>query len=222
MTISLVFDTETDGPVSKPDPRDPATASTVQLYAALYEHEEGKSYLDEYPIEGAHPTDEPIIKFVNTAKPFAVLSTILDARVDVPKGAFDVHGISREKTERLGADPKNVAHLLEDFLDIADVLVAHNIRFDLGVVGRLLHVNGLDASILDEKKQFCTMRALKPVMRLTPKVYGDFKNPKLIEAYRYIYNRDFEGQAHDAAADSVACADIYFACMHMNVEDPKS
>lgn len=216
--ISLVFDTETTGAVSKADPRDPSTASVVQVYASLYEHNgdgDEVQILDEINHLG-----DKAERFVNVARPFATLSTLVDADVDVPKGAFDVHGIDRKKAARLGVDPKNVAHLLEDFFDIADTIVAHNLRFDTGIVGRLFHTSGIDASIVGEKAQYCTMRALKPVMRLTPKVYGDWKNPKLIEAYRYIYNRDFEGQAHDAAADSLAAADIYFACLHMDIEDP--
>jgi DNA polymerase-3 subunit epsilon len=51
-------------------------------------------------------------------------------------------------------------------------------------------------------------------MKMTPKVYGDWKNPKLIEAHRYIFGRGFEG-AHDASADSAACAAIYFAILAM-------
>lgn len=222
MTISLVFDTETTGAVSKADPRDPATAHIVQLYAALYEHDPEVSYIEErtLPLPHFDMESDPLIEQRNIARPFAMLSTIIDAGVDVPKGAFDVHGIDRAKATRLGVDPKNAAHILDDFLDIAEVIVAHNIRFDTGIAGRLLHTSGIDASILASKKQFCTMRALKPIMRMTPKVYGDWKMPKLIEAYNYVFNRDFEGQAHDAAADSNAAADLYFACLHMGIEDP--
>lgn len=215
--ISLVFDTETTGPCSKPDPADPATDAVVQLYASLYEHDPAVSQIEE--IEGSD-NGEHVMRFFNRARPFATISTIVDAGRDVPKGAFDVHGIDRAKAKRLGVDPKNLAHIFEDFVDIADTLVAHNKRFDLGICGRMLHEHGLDADILKEKDTFCTMQALKPVMRLTPKVYGDFKQPKLIEAYRYIFNRDFEGQAHDAAADSLAAADLYFACLHMGISDP--
>ncbi len=204
--ISLVFDTETTGPISKPDWTDPAISSLVQIFAALYEHEEH--------------SDDFIVDNVNMQKPFAVLSTIIDADMDVPKGAFDVHGIDRKKMRRLGVDPANVAHLMEDFFDITDVIVAHNKRFDLGIIKRFLHVNGRDASFIDEKANFCTMNALRPVMQITPKVYGDFKNPKLIEAYRYVFNRDFDGEAHDASADAVAAADLYFACLQMHIPDP--
>lgn len=214
--ISLVFDTETTGPVSKPDFRDPSTDGIVQIFGALYEHDPK----DTIAIHDIMIGDMKGERFEVLPKPFAQLSTIVDVGRPISPGAEKVHGISREKTKLLGVDPKNMAHIFEDFIDIADVLVAHNKKFDLGIVGRALHEAGLDAAILAEKKTFCTMNAMRPVMRLTPKVYGDFKNPKLIEAYRHIFNMDFKGEAHDAAADSLACADIYFACLFMDIKDP--
>ncbi len=210
--ISLVFDTETTGAVSKADPKDPATDGIVQLYASLYEHDEAKSYITT-DADGRH---------ICSAEPFAVLSTIIDiGRPSHPK-AVEVHGIDQARSKRLGVDPSNAAHIFEDFVDIADVLVAHNKRFDLGICGRFLHENGLDASILAEKKTFCTMNALQPVMRLTPKVYGDWKKPKLIEAYNHVFGRDFDGRAHDAASDSIAAAHLYFACLNINIKDPSA
>lgn len=214
--ISLVFDTETTGAVSKPDFRDPSIAGIVQLFGALFEHDPQ----DTIDVQDIMIGDMKGERFIVKPKPFAVISTIVDVGRAIEPGAQKVHGIDRDKTKRLGVDPKNLAHIFEDFIDIADVLVAHNKKFDLGIVGRLLHENDLDATILTEKETFCTMNAMKPVMRLTPKVYGDWKNPKLIEAYRYIFNEDFKGEAHDAAADSLACADIYFACRYMELKDP--
>lgn len=216
MTISLVFDTETTGAKSGLDPRDPDIAGIVQIFGSLYEHDDQDGLIKEYDItvNGEHAT-----RFEVLPKPFATLQTIVDVGRVIEPGAQKVHGISRDTSKRLGVDPKNMAHVFEDFLDIADVIVAHNKKFDIGILGRALHEAGLDASILSEKRAYCTMNAMRPVMRMTPKVYGDFKNPKLIEAYRYIFNEDFKGEAHDAAADAKACADIYFACLFMQVPD---
>ena len=214
--ISLVFDTETTGAYSKPDFRDPSIAGVVQIFASLYEHDP----VDTIKVHDIMIGEEKGERFEVIPQPFAVLQTIVDVGQPIEPGAQNVHGISRAKTERLGVDPKNMVHLFEDFVDIADVLVAHNKKFDLGIMGRAMHVADLDPNILAEKETYCTMAAMKPVMRLTPKVYGDWKNPKLIEAYRYIFNEDFKGEAHDAAADAKACADIYFACRYMQLEDP--
>jgi hypothetical protein len=37
-----------------------------------------------------------------------------------------------------------------------------------------------------------------------------YKWPRLSEAYKFFFGRDFE-DAHDAAVDSKACAEVYFA-----------
>jgi DNA polymerase III epsilon subunit-like protein len=206
--IALVFDTETTGAVSKPDWRDPAIDHVMQLYAGLYDFDPTKSYIHE--VDG---------KNVCTIKPFASISVIVETERDPHPKAVEVHGISKARASLVGVDPKNAAHLFDDFVFVADIMVAHNIRFDLGIMARALHTAGIDPQPMLDKPRFCTMTALKPVMRMTPKVYGDWKMPKLIEAYNYVFGRDFEGAAHDASADSLAAGDLYFACRSLNIED---
>lgn len=202
--ISLVFDTETSG-LSAKDHTSAKNGKLLQLYAALYEHAEGESFIRKNA-EG---------QMECTATPFATLSTYLDAQVDVPPDAFKVHGIDKAKQAKLGADPFNVACLFEDMLDIADTLVAHNLNFDYAIIKHFLWSHDREIAYLDTKAQFCTMRTLKPLMRLEPKKYGDWRFPKLIEGYQYMFDRDFEGDAHDASADAKAAADLYFGLLYM-------
>lgn len=201
--LSLVFDTETTGPVAKADHTDKGNSKIVQIYAALFEHDIDKSYIEQ--IDG---------KMVCTAKPVQQVSLVLDAGVDIPKGAFDVHGISREKTEAMGVDPKRAIDLLGDLFSVADAHVAHNKQFDTRMVAHAAHAAGLDPNFLDGKFNVCTMKILTPVMKLMPKRFGDYRYPKLIAAHEYLYGYGFDG-AHDAAEDSLAAARIYFALLHM-------
>ena len=201
--LSFVFDTETSG-FSKRDHTDPENGKLVQFYGALYEHDPNVSYID---------TSNMTLKL----RPIATLHTIVDSQVEVPQGAYEVHGIDKAKQAKYGADAFNVACLLEDFLDIADRLVAHNINFDVPIIKHFLWSHDREVDYIDGKEQYCTMRTLKPLMRLTPKKFNDWRFPKLIEGYRYIFDRDFKGDAHDASADAQAAADIYFGLLHMNV-----
>lgn len=198
MTIATIFDTETTGANTKADPTDPGTATCLQLYAAMFEYENDQPFFDEAG------------KFLLT--PIQEIRAILMCAPDLfvhPK-AEEIHGISAARANAVGVAQATASYVLHDFLTVSDRLVAHNIGFDTKIARRLFHVTGLDHNVVDKPQPFCTMEYLKPVMRMEPKRFGDWKMPKLIEAYNYLFGKDFEGNAHDAAVDASACAHIYF------------
>ncbi|MDX0267697.1 hypothetical protein GOC13_07740 [Sinorhizobium meliloti] len=201
--LSFIFDTETTGAAAKKDPFDPKHDKIMQFYGGLYEHDEHSNYLEERDGE-----------LICTAKPVMSLNFLVQTDKEPHREAVAVHGISHERAKLLGVSPDNLAHVLEDVIDVADRLVCHNFVFDSRMVKHLFATEGLDHTFVDTKESFCTMEYLKPIMRMTPKVYGDWKNPKLIEAHQYIFNRGFDG-AHDANVDASACAAIYFAILAM-------
>ncbi len=89
----------------------------------------------------------------------------------------------------------------------SEILVAHNINFDMGIIK--------DAwpfayRLMEGKEQYCTMRKAHSIVSLVGTHAGRTKFPKLIEAYRHFYGKDFDN-AHDAMADIRACRDVYFA-----------
>ena len=202
--LSFIFDTETTGACTNKDPADPKHDEIMQFYGGLYEHDPDKGYIIE---------DENN-DLTLSLKPIVSLNFIVQCDKEPHRQAVAVHGISKERSTQVGIDPGNLAHILDDMIDIADRLVCHNVTFDTRMVKRLFWLHDIDPLIVDSKPSYCTMATLKPVMRMLPKVYGDWKNPKLIEAYRYIFNREFEN-AHDASADASACAAIYFALLHL-------
>lgn len=205
--ISTVFDTETTGVNAKEDPSDPKTAKVVQFFAAMFEHDPQQDYFE---------IDHKGIKRL-TLKPIQTLNTIvyLEDGLTVDPRAEAVHGISAERSRTLGAALDGVASVFADWADASDMLVAHNIAFDRKIMRRMFHEAQIDPAIIDKPTHFCTMNYLKPIMQMTPRMFGDWKMPKLIEAYQYLFLRDFDGDAHDAAADSMACADIYFEIGHL-------
>jgi DNA polymerase III epsilon subunit-like protein len=90
----------------------------------------------------------------------------------------------------------------------AHTLIAHNIFFDLGFVGQYMERNEQDASILNQKSLFCTMKSTTDLCRL-PGRYGNFKWPKLTELYKFLFNEEMEG-AHDAMVDVRATRRCYY------------
>lgn len=180
----LAFDTETTG---KADFRAPSTAThqpyIVQLGAILFDN--------DWTVRGE------------------INLIIRPEGWRVPEEAAAIHGITNEIAAKFGVHVSEALSCFRSFFAAADVCVAHNLSFDALVIGaavtRLTQCVGFQGEIMD--KGFCTMEAMTPICQLTGN-YGDYKWPKLQEAYRHAFNEDFQG-AHDAMADVRACARIY-------------
>ncbi len=208
--FSLVIDTETTG-FTRSDYKDKKNGKVVQLYAALYDHDPDVSMIKN--VNGS---------LVNSARPIAVLSTIINQNMVVPQPAFDVHGINRAWMGKVGCSPAVAVNMLADMLDVSDTVVAHNIAFDVPIIRHLFWEFGSEADIemLDSKDTFCTMRKLTPIMALPPKKNNEYRWPNLPAAYNFIFDRNFTGEAHDASADGMAAADVYFGLLHIYTQSP--
>lgn len=93
------------------------------------------------------------------------------------------------------------------------LLVAHNFQFDHRMLLRDFAHARRDMVILNLLRPFCTMRALTSRMRLpSPRGRaGEYKWPKLDEAYQFLFDRSVPGREdrHDAMADVLACKDVF-------------
>ena len=88
----------------------------------------------------------------------------------------------------------------------AQVIIAHNIGFDLPVISAEIHRTCLNVEII-KLRPFCTMTATTSLVQLpNPNAYyGGYKWPKLIELHEWLFGCEFDG-AHDAMADVDATA----------------
>lgn len=182
----LVFDTETTGfPRKDVALNDPSQPHIVQLAAALYDAD-GKEHG----------------QFCALVKP---------SGWTVPEEARAVHGKTTEMLHEHGVSLSAALHSFGSFLTLAHELVAFNIRFDLEILRIALTRNQKDARCLEEGETLrhrCAMLGLTDLLEETTGRRA--KWPKLTEAYRHFYQRDFVG-AHDAMADVRACAAVHFA-----------
>ena len=121
-------------------------------------------------------------------------------------GAFAAHGISLLQCETYGVERVSALQVFGELVCAADLLVAHNIKFDESIMETNFHRELVVYPGL-QKNKICTMLASQPVCRL-PSTRGGFKWPKLEEAYFYFFNEKMEG-AHDALVDVEACRRIY-------------
>ncbi len=130
--------------------------------------------------------------------------------------AQEAHGISFEQAMDTGI-PR--AEALEEFLALAgpcQMMVAHNKAFDLQLLDfAFIREFKQTSPTVKSKKQFCTMEAWTPIIKIPPTEkmrfygFGPYKNASLTECYVHCFGHEFEG-AHDAMADVKAVRDILF------------
>ncbi len=170
--ITLIYDSESTGVVKhKLSASDSSQPRLVQLGAILFEGEE-------------------IIAEMNVI--------VKPEGFEIPKEAEAVHGISTEYALKYGVPLRSAMSLFHQLTKIAEVVVAHNIDFDK----KIIEIEDIKLGVpycLKDKKLFCTMKATTDICQI-PGRYGEYKWPKLIEAYKFLFHETFEG-AHDALAD---------------------
>ena len=98
----------------------------------------------------------------------------------VEYGAYAVHGFSVEKLKELSGGKifrDRIDEIEEDF-NRADVLIAHNTAFDFMFLrAEFENVN----KVFTFKNEFCTMKKMTPVCKLTRSNHVGYKYPKLNE-----------------------------------------
>ena len=116
-----------------------------------------------------------------------------------------IHGIKQENALKNG---KNINEVLDQLaLDLKNVdgIICHNISFDMAIIlSEAYRANKLElVKLINEKLHICSMAIGKKFMK-------NDKNPKLIELYKFLFNKDFI-QDHRALSDCVACSECYFS-----------
>ena len=124
----------------------------------------------------------------------------------IPAAVARIHRITNERALKEGIDLLPVLKSFSEFIDQADVLVAHNMSFDEKIVGAEFIRNKMPNSV-SGKKKLCTMLSSTDYCQL-PGPYGN-KWPKLSELHTELFGYDFE-EAHDALADIRATAKCFW------------
>lgn len=137
-------------------------------------------------------------------------------------GAFMVHGFSIDKLKELSNGKYFFDHSEEIMEDVnrADVLVAHNVSFDMMFMRTEFERLG---EVFAPRKEFCTMKKLTPICKLMRTSRVAYKYPKLSEACEFFgitvteikqdVNRLFGENLgyHDARFDTTA---LYLVANH--------
>lgn len=120
------------------------------------------------------------------------------------EGAMKTHGITPEKV----ADAPTLFEFfpkLAQFMVGADTFVGYNTKFDQDVLWYQLQRYGFERRFPWPPAEIDVMKIASKVMNLQGK--KGQKYPKLTEAYREAFGKDYEG-AHGALSDAQATADL--------------
>lgn len=134
------------------------------------------------------------------------LRVTLPQGVSMEPGALAAHGISEAECNDFGVAPNVACQLFRATVLQADVVVAHNLRFDQIVMRATCARVGVELDWAEAVPGYCTMEAATSVLQLPGR--KGYKWPTLAEAYAHFSGKELEG-AHDAAVDAEACLLIY-------------
>lgn len=159
-------------------------------------------------------------------EPISGFSFIVDPGISngvfIPDRASDVHGITNDRAVQFGVSAEFALSSFIHLYQRADIVCAHNIKFDRGVMEAAIARHYGKVMPL-RKTLFCTMEAASPVVNLPPTErmlaagFTKPKPPKLEECIRHFFNEELDG-AHDAMVDVRACRRVYFHLQTIGAE----
>jgi DNA polymerase III epsilon subunit-like protein len=159
--------------------------------------------------------------------PLAVASVFVRGAGELSPKAFEVHGLSLAKCESEGIALGDAVRAMCASLASCDMIVGHNVEFDIGCILNQLETDGLVA----ERDEFarltetipvvCTMRTGTPVCKLPRRGAWSggpgFKFPTLAELHTKLFGAPPDCRLHDAAAD----CEVTAKCLDRMIEGGK-
>jgi DNA polymerase III epsilon subunit-like protein len=146
-------------------------------------------------------------------EPDSMLACYFNYGIDNKPDAQRINGITREKLDTFGLSPHEILPLFAEFLDKADRIVGHNVKYDADIMRIAFARAGWEGDPFEGRDLYCTCREARTVCKI-PKYRmdhaEDWKLPKLIEAYKFFFGDGFNG-AHGAVNDTKAAFDVYLA-----------
>lgn len=135
----------------------------------------------------------------------------------IPEASTKVHGISNERAIKNGEDRDKVISFLDLVLYNSDIIIGHNVSFDLNVIkSEIIRVKGKENALFEQKEHgiIDTMKmgmniCKIPNLSFHTRLSQPYKYPKLDELYYQLFNKNFDNQ-HDAMADIQATYDCYY------------
>ncbi len=130
---------------------------------------------------------------------------------EISQKVVNIHGISTEKAKKEGIDINIVLDMFYTSLKRVDIIVAHNIKFDLQIIlSECFRIKRTDIiKEIYKKKWICTVQFAMKILN-----YG--RRIRLGTLHKKLFKNDFKN-AHNSLADTIACANCYIKLKSMNL-----
>jgi len=136
---------------------------------------------------------------------------------EIPEHTTEIHGITTEYALDKGEDLETVMLKFLNDLTSCNLLVGHNISYDVRMVTyEFARIGAIFNFEMIEK--VCTMNVSTDYCAL-PSERNHYKKPKLQELHLKLFGEEFHG-AHDALADIRATAKCYWQLKSLGVINP--
>lgn len=121
---------------------------------------------------------------------------------EIPPNSTEIHNISTSMARSYGHMLDEVMFRFLRDVEKADVLIAHNMRFDQNVVNNALKWRLNHERMLENygKRMFCTMKESKDIVKIVTRT-GTYKYPKLVELYRHLFGSEPKELLHNSMGD---------------------
>ncbi len=138
---------------------------------------------------------------------------------DIPFKAEQIHGISTRRAQSEGVVLKDVFERFIRDLDQTQLLVGHNIEFDINIIGAEYIRQNLRPDYFLGLERLDTGIASTEFCQMAGGIGGKLKMPRLNELYFKLFNKDI-ADAHDASYDVDATARSFFGLIREKIVEP--
>jgi DNA polymerase III epsilon subunit-like protein len=123
-----------------------------------------------------------------------------------------MHGITQKIAETKGIDFIDAIKTIADTFKYTSLLVAHNAKFDVNILQSEMYRHKLSTELkqFTEIPVFCTSVNCTDITKIVMKGSKKFKQPKLIELHKYLFNAEPNEKMHDAINDARVLARCFF------------
>lgn len=134
--------------------------------------------------------------------------------VNISPESIAIHGIDRKRCKREGTKIKTVIREFKKWLNIADVVVAHNMEFDKKMMMVECARNNTMHGFYNNKAYYCTMKhsvnlcKIEAISKRNGEKY--YKYPTLLELHDFLFETTPKN-LHDSFIDILVC----FRCFYM-------
>jgi DNA polymerase-3 subunit alpha len=138
---------------------------------------------------------------------------------DIPFKSEQVHGISTQRALEEGRELDVVLAEFRKDLGRTQLLVGHNIEFDINIIGAEFIRRNLPTEIFLALAKLDTGISAIEFCQLPGGIGGKLKMPRLTELHEKLFGKNFE-DAHDASYDVAATARCFFGLLQKKVVAP--